>query len=389
MNSMAIDRRTFLHGLTLAGLAGAGLPQALIAPALAASPGGDTEGQSRELFFTSARRGRGSYVFLVLDGGGRIVRELPLAARGHDCVVHAQSGRGVVFARRPGTFAVAFHIEDASPPVAFTARPDRHFYGHGVFSPDGRLLYATENDFDTARGVIGVYDVAAGYKRIGEFDSHGVGPHDLLLAPDGNTLVVANGGIETHPEAGRAKLNIESMSPSLVFIDRRSGDLLAKHRLGGELHKLSIRHLDIDASGRVWFGGQWEGGLNAAPSLVGFASRDDQLRLVAAVAPEATALRGYIGSVAMDRSGRLLAASAPRAGRILYIDTDRGVIAGETALVDGCGVAPSAGGGFVASSGEGDLQSTSADGSQPLERYASIAFDNHMVGWSHAALRHY
>ena len=35
----------------------------------------------------------------------------------------------------------------------------RHFFGHGVFSPDGKLLYATENDFEAARGVIGVYDV--------------------------------------------------------------------------------------------------------------------------------------------------------------------------------------------------------------------------------------
>jgi len=378
---MAIDRRTFLHGLTLAGLAGAGLPQALSGPALSASPGGNDESETRELFFTCARRGRGSYVFLVLDEGGRIVRELPLAARGHDCVLHVQSGRGVVFARRPGTFAVAFHIEDASPPVAFTARPDRHFYGHGVFSPGGRLLYATENDFNAARGVIGVYDVSAGYKRVGEFDSHGIGPHDLLLAPDGLTLVVANGGIETHPDAGRAKLNISTMEPSLVFVDRRSGDRLAKHQLGSDLHKLSIRHLDIDSRGRVWLGGQWEGGLDEAPSIVGSAGRDFPLSLLPCLAGQGASLRGYIGSVAVNREGRLLAASAPRAGRIVYIDTEKCVIAGETLLTDGCGVAPLGQDRFLATSGEGRVvEAWPGERSDAVATHKGISFDNHMIG---------
>ena len=89
--------------------------------------------------------------------------------------------------------------------------PGRHFFGHGAFSPDGRLLYATENDFDNARAVVGVYDVGSGFARIGEFGTQGVGAHELLLSPDGELLVVANGGIETHPDYGRAELNLDTM----------------------------------------------------------------------------------------------------------------------------------------------------------------------------------
>jgi hypothetical protein len=40
-------------------------------------------------------------------------------------------------------------------------------------------------------GVIGVYDARANYKRIDEFPTFGIGPHDLALLPDGKTLVVA------------------------------------------------------------------------------------------------------------------------------------------------------------------------------------------------------
>ena len=84
-----------------------------------------------------------------------------------------------------------------------------------MFSPDGALLYATENDFDNAAGMVGIYDARAVSSAIGEFPTHGVGPHELLLLDDGATLAIANGGIETHPDFGRAKLNIATMKPSL------------------------------------------------------------------------------------------------------------------------------------------------------------------------------
>ena len=69
---------------------------------------------------------------------------------------------------------------------------------HGVFSADGRLLYSTENDYDGARGMIGVRDVTGGYKQIGEFPAHGMEPHDIALLSDDRTIVIANGGIRTH-----------------------------------------------------------------------------------------------------------------------------------------------------------------------------------------------
>src|SRR3546814_20493551 len=80
--------------------------------------------------------------------------------------------------------------------------PDgRHFYGHAVFDRAERLLYTTENDYEAGRGVIGVWDADAGYARAGELDAHGIGPHDLALGPDGRSLVIANGGLLTHPDS--------------------------------------------------------------------------------------------------------------------------------------------------------------------------------------------
>jgi hypothetical protein len=42
------------------------------------------------------------------------------------------------------------------------------------------------------------------YKQIGEFEAHGMEPHDIALLSDGRTMVIANGGIRTHPDPRHA-----------------------------------------------------------------------------------------------------------------------------------------------------------------------------------------
>ena len=60
--------------------------------------------------FASAVRVGSGFALLILDEAGRVLREIPLEARGHDTTVHLGSGIGVMFARRPGDFAVAFEF---------------------------------------------------------------------------------------------------------------------------------------------------------------------------------------------------------------------------------------------------------------------------------------
>ena len=138
------------------------------------------------------------------------MRSVELPDRGHDITLKPDGSEWVTFARRPGRFGVAIPM-DAGPPVWFATRPNRHFFGHGAFSADGRLLYSTENDYDGARGVIGVRDATDSYKQLGEFSAHGVEPHDIQLLADGRTMVIANGGIRTRPESAD-ELNIPTCS---------------------------------------------------------------------------------------------------------------------------------------------------------------------------------
>ncbi len=371
---MEIDRRHFLIGTALML---SSTSRAFAGVLESEAEAGDVEAGD---LIAACRRPDGSYSVVVLTLDGMIVREIPLEGRGHDIAFERSSGTAVVFARRPGSFALAFDVHGRRNPTLITTPTNRHFYGHGAFSADGRLLYATEHDSDTRHGLLGVYNVTGSFARIGEMPTYGIGPHEVIMLPDAKTLAVANGGIETDAKTGRKKLNLGTMDPSLAFIDSTTGALLARHRHNGALHKLSIRHIAADGRGVVWFGGQWQGAVDESPELVGRASLDAPLRLLEPAYPLGAALAGYIGSVAVSGDGRVLAASAPRAGRTIYIDAERARVIGETHLADGCGLAGLSKSEFALSSGMGVLQTDMPDHTHlTTASFPGRAFDNHLL----------
>lgn len=363
-HSGLVDRRTFIAG------AGALLVSGLSARSAEALEGADA------LFGAACRTGDGSFACAVFTEDGRIVSTVQLPDRGHDVAFDPVARRAVAFGRRPRTFAVVFDPLSGAILRTLASLPGRHFFGHGFFSPGGRLLYATENDFDAARGLIGVYDVEADFRRIGEFDTHGMDTHEALLMPDGETIVVANGGIETHPDYGRQKLNLATMDPSLVFIDRRTGDLLEKHRLPSELHQLSIRHIAIDGRDRVWFGCQYEGPKAEAPQIAGFAERGHGLTLASLPERDLAQMANYVGSVAMNRERNWVALSSPVGDTLLVLDAGSGAIVSRRTLRDGCGLAPSRPG-FIATSGTGNILHLADEREPPV--HAPLEWDNHIL----------
>ena len=357
-----IDRRGFLKA------AGAGFVASLSPRALHA-----VEATSA-VFATAYQRRDGAYGVTVLSEDRKIMFSADLPERGHDVTFDPVSQQAVVFARRPGTFAVVFDHTKRKQPLTITSVEGRHFFGHGVFSPDGKLLYATENDFENAAGMIGVYDAADGFRRIGEFPSHGMDPHELLLMPDGKTLAIANGGIETHPDFGRAKLNLSTMKPSLVFVDRRSGDLIEEHLLPPALHQLSIRHMDVDASGVIWFGCQYEGPAGDRLPLVGKARPGSDLALLDMPEETLAGLRNYVGSVAANPAAGTVAVSSPQGNSMTVIDAATGAVRSSVSLKEVCGLAPDRSA-FMATTGAGEIVDPGGD-AVDIQDYV---WDNHLL----------
>ena len=316
----------------------------------------------------------GSYVLCGITGRLEVLFQIPLPDRGHAAAAHPKRPEAVAFARRPGTFAVVIDCATGKPTAWMEAPQGRHFYGHGTFSADGRLLYTTENDFDAGEGRIGVWDATAGYRRVGEFASGGIGPHDIKRLPERDTLVVANGGIDTHPDTGRSKLNLPTMRPNLSYIE--AGTIIDAVELNPDAHQNSIRHLAVGRKGEVALGMQWQG--EAAPSsLVGIHSMGQTPQLLDCPPDDLRKMQGYIGSIALSDDGASIAVTSPRGGLVHIYGAASGTLAAVHAAADVSGVAAHPDG-FAVTTGTGDLLTIGETG---ISRRASgpIIWDNHLV----------
>ncbi len=365
-----IDRRSFLAGL---------------GAALSLDSAAARSGTPAPVFLSAAMDDGDGAAVAAFDLDGRLLFRTRLPARGHDMAPRPGSSDVVVFARRPGNWAAVVDRATGAVRQVITTPPERHFFGHGVFSPDGRLLYATENRVDTGEGALGLYDAAAAYRRVGEMPTHGLGPHDLALMPDG-ALLVANGGTRTQPGTGREILNAGAMRPSLALVDRESGEARAVVDLGPDLRPLSIRHLAVAPDGQAAFACQWEGDPGAGPPLVGLLDRGGAARFLDMPDDDLAALDDYVGSVAVSGCGTIVAATSPRGGTIAFWHRASGRFLGRRPGRDACGIAPvpspAAGAGtFLVSSGNEGVRIVPVDPEEARRlspALSAIAWDNHL-----------
>lgn len=319
-------------------------------------------------FLSSGQRAGGQNHLFGLTAQGEILFEIPLPARGHAGAAHPQRAEAVAFARRPGTFAIVLDCRTGREITRLQTPEGHHFYGHGVFSRDGTRLFTTENNYEAAAGRIGVWDVSRGYTRIGSFASGGVGPHDMMLMPGGQMLVVANGGIETHPETGRTKLNLPDMQPNLSYLSL-SGAIEQQVMLPAALRQNSIRHLDLRRDGMVAMGLQWQGDQGARPAMVALHQRGAGLRLVP---DEGRLLNYYVGSVRFLAEGAQLCVTSPRGGCALIYDL-AGTLIRRIEAPDVCGLGR-AGAALTLTTGTGEIRDLSGQRARH-----DIAWDNHLV----------
>ncbi len=352
------NRRQFIAGLLATGLAPRSTWADVGAPA----------------FLSAAARDDGTYVLCGISAALDVLFNVPLPSRGHAAAAHPTRAIAVAFARRPGTFAHAVDCATGQVIATLDAPQGRHFHGHGAFSRDGTWLFTTENDYEAGQGRVGVWDVAAGFTRADEFSSGGVGPHDIKRVPGSDTLVIANGGIDTHPDSGRTKLNIATMRPNMTYVE--DGRLVETVRLEGEHHKNSIRHLAVNADGRVAFGMQWQGG-GPAPALVGLHKRGNSVQLLSVADEALRHMQGYVGSIAFAVDGAQIIATSPRGGMVQQYDTDTLTIVDQNTLADASGVATTPDG-VIITTGTGKLVNLHGHHAETVEN-TTLRWDNHLV----------
>jgi hypothetical protein len=331
-------------------------------------------------FLACAKEPDGSFALHGLRGDGSEAFALPLPARGHAGAGHPSEALAVVFARRPGAYALVLDCARGTLRRTLSPPPGRQLNGHGAFLAGGAVLATSEQVAETSEGVVGLWDAADGFRRMGEVPTGGLGPHEVRLLPDGRTLLVANGGIATDP-GDRTKLNLATMRPSLATLDPLGGGAAEVTELDAGLRRLSIRHLAVRPDGLAAFAMQWEGEPAATVPLLGLRAPSGALALAEAPEAEAMLMRGYAGSVAWSGEGTEVAITSPRGGRVQRFDAG-GAFLGAFARPEVCGVAPLPDG-FLLSDGLGGLVALGALGApgaeaRPLAARPSL-WDNHVV----------
>ena len=258
----------------------------------------------------------------------------------HNRIARNNSIDVAVMGRRPSEWFWVLAADSGKLKYSIKAEANRHFYGHACYSLEGDLLYVTENNTSDFSGVIGIYDVASGYKKIGEFATQGIGPHEIVMHPDGKTLVIANGGIKTE-RASREELNIDSMQPSLVYLDRHEGKLI--QQVYPAHNQMSVRHLAMHDDGTVIIGIQFQGErhLNVPMVLTHRLSQSE----FTALQMDQTNPNGwhrfhhYIASVSVDSNRNLVCATSPIGGCAAVFDLNSGELIESVDLADCAGVA--------------------------------------------------
>lgn len=301
-----------------------------------------------------------------------------VAQRCHDIINHPELPIALFVARRPGTESYLVDLRDGRLLQTLVSQPNRHFYGHAVIHKSGEWLYATENDTtDPGRGVLGVYRFE-GERLVhsGEISTHGIGPHQVSWLPDGETLVVANGGIRTEAES-RVEMNLDAMEPSLVLM-HRDGSLISKETLGQQMN--SVRHLAIGTDGTVVACQQFMGDAHETAELLAIKRPGQPFEAFPVPEHQLQSMAQYTASVAVHSELRLVAMTAPRANRLFIWNLDDASVRLDAPMPDCAGVGAVADG-FVVTSGQGrcrlyDCRKDVPVG-QPLQLPSGL-WDNHL-----------
>jgi hypothetical protein len=368
METRNMDRRQFLKlGLAAVGATCIGMPLA--------------HANDKQALYSASDEGAVHQISrLDLVTGERQTWDIPF--RAHDILPLPEQQQVIAFGRRPDKFCAVAHFDQPEVQL-IDAAEQRHFYGHGCLNQQGDVLFTTENDYDAARGMIGIRDLKT-HKILGEYETYGVGPHDIHLMPDGKTLVIANGGIETHPDYGRRKLNLKTMQPSLTYIDAETGQKVDDFRLADQ--QLSIRHLTVTEQGDVGVATQYQGNLykKQPQTLVAWQVNGGELTTLSINRAAIKPLKGYMADLAFDSRQQLLAVTSPRGNQITFWDIAESRFLHALELPEPSGIVyqPEAGR-FVVSSAKGGVYSVTTTRTNslanPIHEYKSVMWDNHML----------
>jgi hypothetical protein len=253
---------------------------------------------------------------LDLDAAEKVPASFDLGFLAHGVTQSPHDPRRFVLFEKHGPGCCVVDVVAREIVETIVAAPRRQFYGHGVFSRDGALLYCTETDVhDKLRGYIAVRD-AHDFRLLGDFPSFGLAPHDCMLTGDGGTLVVTNGGSRVG----------EPEPPCVVWVDVASQSLRELREIPDPM--LNAGHLAMTDQGDVAIVSAPREGVDAEHSRGGVSLLPRGGAFTTAREPRelTDAMLGETLSVAIHAPTRIVGATTPLADLVSFWHLDTGAL---------------------------------------------------------------
>lgn len=251
---------------------------------------------------------------LDLDATDEAPRSIGLSFLAHGITPSPHDARLLVMFEKQGPGCCVLDFVAGEVVRTIEAGAGRRFYGHGVFSADGELLYCTETDVtDRFKGYIAVRD-ARDFSLLGEFPSFGLAPHDCMLSDEGRVLVVSNGG----SAVGCAD------PPCVTYVDVAGQKLI--ERLDVPDPALNAGHLAMTTAGDLALVSAPREGLDPSESRGGISLRPAGADLRTARDPRdvTDTMLGETLSVAIHEPSGIVGATTPLGHLVTFWDLASG-----------------------------------------------------------------
>ncbi|GLR69922.1 DUF1513 domain-containing protein [Agaribacter marinus] len=334
--------------------------------------------------FISCASNRQNEHFVVAFTQAGILSQTKIPVRGHDCIpMTSKANQAVVIGRRPDTFAAVIDIAEGKIIRTFASEAKHHFYGHGRLICDDQYLVTTENAYEAGDGYLVVRDTES-LKVLNRCKSGGIGPHDIAVLPNSQNqagainalkLVVANGGILTHPDYPRIKLNIDSMQSNISIVNLFNGEI--ENHIDAPNKAVSLRHVDVNENQQIVVAGQHQHKHHGNTPLVFSAIPNDEY-LQPFDLPSSTwqSMKGYTASAKVSSTSAFV--SSPRGHKLYVFDLASNALAQTIHMRDVAGLI-NTNKSVYATSGKGKVLSGIHQGRKPKTMLIGeqLMFDNH------------
>jgi len=242
---------------------------------------------------------------------------IPMSHYVHGVVPHPEASNIVVTFQKRGPGSSVVDLSAGEVVRRIDSRPGQQFYGHGVFSADGKHLLSTETVVSgDYRGLVGVRD-AADFTWLGEFPSYGSAPHDVQLFDSGKTLAITNGG-------GPMR---SGTRPCVTYVDVASQRLMERFYLDDE--RMNTGHLALSRNGDLVVISSFRDGLEQTPNAKGGVSLKVVGQPMRTLQEPAEVVAGMLGetlSVAIDDSRGAFATTTPQGNTLAFWDLATGAL---------------------------------------------------------------